>query len=284
MPVPVSHPGVYVEEIPSGVQPVTGVATSIAVFVGWAPMGPVSEATLVLSWSDYSRQFGGLDARSILGYSVSQFFANGGQQAYIIRLEASATPGTLTLGTSPNALLKLTALSPGAWSLNYGIAIKAVTGSTTRFQLRVVNVPPSPATEVTVESFDNVSMVSPDPQGRFVSDVINGESNYITASIVTPTGSGVAVVPANTTPPSPNLAAAAMERCSIPTRSLSKPLSTSATTPRRASRCSITSICSIFCACRAKPMLPASSRRSRRTAKAAALFCLRIPTPTSSIT
>ena len=31
MPVPVSYPGVYVEEIPSGVQTITGVATSIAV-------------------------------------------------------------------------------------------------------------------------------------------------------------------------------------------------------------------------------------------------------------
>jgi phage tail sheath protein FI len=56
-----------------------------------------------------------------------------------------------------------------------------------------------------VESFDNVSMVSPDPQGRFVCDVVNGESNYITASIVPPTGSGVTVVPANTTLPSPTL-------------------------------------------------------------------------------
>ena len=58
MPVPVSYPGVYVEEISSGVQAITGVATSIAVFVGWAPQGPVDHAQLVLSWADYSRRFG----------------------------------------------------------------------------------------------------------------------------------------------------------------------------------------------------------------------------------
>ena len=47
MPVPVSYPGVYIEEIPSGVRTITGVATSIAAFVGWAPQGPTDRAQLV---------------------------------------------------------------------------------------------------------------------------------------------------------------------------------------------------------------------------------------------
>ncbi len=199
MPVPVSYPGVYVEELSSGGQSITGVATSIAVFVGWAAQGPVDHAQLVLSWADFNRQFGGLDARSVLGYSVSQFFANGGQQAYIIRLAAKAVNGTLAFGSAPNTLT-LTAQYPGAWSKNYGIAIKAQAGSTTRFQLRVVYAPPG-VSEVTVESFDNLSIVSPDPQGRFVSDVINSESSYITAAV----GSPNTPVPTNTTPPSPLL-------------------------------------------------------------------------------
>ena len=33
MPVNVSYPGVYIEEIPSGVHTITGVATSIAAFI-----------------------------------------------------------------------------------------------------------------------------------------------------------------------------------------------------------------------------------------------------------
>ena len=101
MPVPVSYPGVYVEEIPSGVRTITGVATSISAFVGWAPKGPTDRAQLVLSWSDFDRQFGGLDARSLLGYSVSQFFINGGQQAYVIRLAAgNADVGHVDLGAT----------------------------------------------------------------------------------------------------------------------------------------------------------------------------------------
>src|SRR5512140_2984451 len=81
-----TYPGVYIEEIPSGVHTITGVATSIAAFVGWAPKGPTDEAGLVLSFADFQRQYGGLDSRSLLGYAVSQFFSNGGQQAYVVRL------------------------------------------------------------------------------------------------------------------------------------------------------------------------------------------------------
>lgn len=81
-----TYPGVYIEELSSGVHTITGVATSIAAFAGWAPQGSTTEATLVESWADYQAEFGGLDARSLLGYAVNQFFANGGQQAYVIRL------------------------------------------------------------------------------------------------------------------------------------------------------------------------------------------------------
>jgi phage tail sheath protein FI len=81
-----TYPGVYIQELPSAVHTITGVATSIAAFIGWADKGPTNEAVLVQSFPDFERQFGGLDARSLLGYSVNQFFGNGGQQAYIVRL------------------------------------------------------------------------------------------------------------------------------------------------------------------------------------------------------
>ncbi len=95
-----TYPGVYIQEIPSGVHTITGVATSIAAFVGWADQGPTDQATLVQSWSDFATQFGGLDARSYLGYAVNQFFLNGGQQAYIVRLTGSgAEPASVTIAS-----------------------------------------------------------------------------------------------------------------------------------------------------------------------------------------
>jgi len=39
MPITPTFPGVYIEELPSGVRTITGVATSIGAFIGWAPRG-----------------------------------------------------------------------------------------------------------------------------------------------------------------------------------------------------------------------------------------------------
>jgi hypothetical protein len=108
-----TYPGVYIEELSSGVHTITGVATSIAAFMGWADQGPVDEATLVESWSDFQNIFGGLDSRSQLGYTVNQFFGNGGQQAYIVRV---VWDGTLPAapGTTPTACATAAALGVGA--------------------------------------------------------------------------------------------------------------------------------------------------------------------------
>jgi uncharacterized protein len=86
MPVPVSYPGVYVEEISSGVRTITGVATSITAFLGRTPRGPVNRASTIFSFGDFERQFGGLNAGDPMGYAVRDFFLNGGSQAVIVRL------------------------------------------------------------------------------------------------------------------------------------------------------------------------------------------------------
>lgn len=191
MPVTVSYPGVYIEELPSGVRTITGVATSIAVFVGWAPRGPTDSAELVLSWADFARMYGGLDSRSLLGYAVAQFFANGGSQAYIIRLAASdAASAATTLTMTPStSVLTVAAKSPGDWANDYGILIKNQSGGTNRFRLQVAYAPTgSPNPPVVVESFENLSVTSPDPQGRYVVDIVNSQSNLVTAAITgTPT-------------------------------------------------------------------------------------------------
>ena len=118
MPSALTYPGVYIEEIPSGVRTITGVATSIAAFAGWAPRGPTGRAALVLGYADFARQFGGIDSRSLLGYAVNQFFANGGQQAYIVRLvDASAKAAKVTL----DGKLLLAASSEGIWANDFAV-------------------------------------------------------------------------------------------------------------------------------------------------------------------
>ncbi|HYQ15748.1 MAG TPA: phage tail sheath C-terminal domain-containing protein [Polyangiaceae bacterium] len=87
MPVAPTYPGVYVEEIPSGVRTITGVATSIAAFIGRAARGPtdVGDETLT-SFADFERKFGGIWLQSTLGFAVRDFFQNGGSQAIVVRL------------------------------------------------------------------------------------------------------------------------------------------------------------------------------------------------------
>lgn len=197
--IQVSYPGVYIEEVQSGVRTITGVATSIAAFVGWTPKGPIDRAELVLSWSDFARKFGGLDARSQFGHSVSHFFANGGQRAYIIRLVTSgsdtasdnASPGTVTL----DGKLTVTAQNPGAWSNDYAIVTKQRADDATRFQLTVTNIKQDPK-GITAEVFANLSMSPTDP--RYVVNVLKNESSLVTAAIV----GGATAPPADTVVPS----------------------------------------------------------------------------------
>ena len=86
MPAALTYPGVYIEEISSGVRTITGVATSIAAFVGRAKRGPVDKPVVINGFADFERRFGGLWESSTLGYAVRDFFGNGGGQAIIVRV------------------------------------------------------------------------------------------------------------------------------------------------------------------------------------------------------
>jgi phage tail sheath protein FI len=117
MPTSPTYPGVYLEEIPSGVRTITGVATSIAAFIGRALRGPVNEPITVNSYGDFERTFGGLWVGSTLGFAVRDFYLNGGGQAIIIRLYhaesgAGAKPAQAKLTADS---LGLEAANPGFW-------------------------------------------------------------------------------------------------------------------------------------------------------------------------
>jgi len=59
MPSTLSYPGVYIEEIPSGVRTIIGVPTSICAFVGRAERGPLDEPVTINGFGDFERIFGG---------------------------------------------------------------------------------------------------------------------------------------------------------------------------------------------------------------------------------
>src|SRR5262245_17108353 len=121
------HPGVYLQEIPSGVRPIEGVSTSTAAFIGKTEMGPIGKARLVTSVAEFQNNFGTFLPDSFLAHSVLQFFNNGGKKIYIVRVAASgASPASIAIkdrGTTPAKTLTIQAASPGAWGNNLDIAI-----------------------------------------------------------------------------------------------------------------------------------------------------------------
>ena len=85
--VTVSYPGVYIQEVPSGVRTIEGVSTSIGAFFGRASKGPNNQAIRLLGYADYERQFGAPFPGRDLAYSVRMFFDNGGTDCYVICVE-----------------------------------------------------------------------------------------------------------------------------------------------------------------------------------------------------
>ena len=75
MPVQPTYPGVYIEELPSGVRTITGVATSITGFIGKALRGPADQPVTITSFADYERTFGGLHRDMTLSYACAISFS-----------------------------------------------------------------------------------------------------------------------------------------------------------------------------------------------------------------
>lgn len=117
MPVSPTYPGVYVEEIPSGVRTITGVATSITAFIGRTKRGPENKPVFINSYADFERNFGGLSLLSPLSYAVRDFYLNGGAQAIIVRLyhtdtSDAAAPAKTTFDVGD---VHLEAANSGSW-------------------------------------------------------------------------------------------------------------------------------------------------------------------------
>lgn len=190
MPVALTYPGVYVEELPSGVRSIVGVSTSLTAFVGRALRGPTDAPQLIQGIGDFNRIYGGLWAASALGYAVSQFFAAGGSQALICRVHNGAAIATATLPNGSSGIV-LDAANEGQWGNN--LLVRIDSGATTGlFTLSVKDTGTG-----TIEVFRNLST---DPSNQnFIAQVLSQQSQLIRASgsfpssplVAGPTATGV---------------------------------------------------------------------------------------------
>ena len=179
MPVTPTYPGVYIEEIPSGVRTIVGVSTSITAFVGRARKGPVNEPKMIHSFGDYERIYRGLWEQSTMSYAVRHYFQNGGQDALIVRVvhpDASKATWTLPAGVDT---LTLEAADEGLWAN----AVRVRVDHDTRPLLpgepadSLFNVTVKDMGTGDIERFLNVSTQA--AHSRFVTRVLEQESMLI---------------------------------------------------------------------------------------------------------
>lgn len=187
----VSYPGVYIQEVPSGVHTITSVATSITAFIDFFAEGPMNEAVEIFGMTDFQRVFGGLDDRSEGSYAISQFFLNGGGTALVIRV--AAADGTHPLSKAGVILkadatgggaqvLEVSAANEGIWGNNVRVDVDySTTDPTALFNLTVTRYdgPTAKAKPISTERYLNLTMDSTKP--RYAVKVINDGSKLITA-------------------------------------------------------------------------------------------------------
>lgn len=171
-----SRPGVYIQEVslPQTIE-LADNGSAIGAFVGAASKGNTTVPTLLNSWTDFVKTYGGLDDAYPLTWAAYSFFANGGRQLYVQRLVgAGSVKATLTLqdsAVSPSNTLRVDAINAGAWGNNISVSVTAG-GAVDRFNLIVAFA------GNTVERFDDLSITSTD--SRYALSMVNGTSSYIT--------------------------------------------------------------------------------------------------------
>lgn len=181
MPINPTYPGVYIQEVSSGVRTITGVSTSVAAFFGRTLKGPLNKAVHCLNYSTFLRIFGGSDPASDLAGSVKQFFDNGGSECYIVRLAAGTQKADITLeNAAGTSVLLVSAKDAGNWGNNLRLQINYNTANPDEtFNLSVTQEENGAITAS--ETFLNLSMNPASP--RYVVNFVTNSSNLIDVAL-----------------------------------------------------------------------------------------------------
>jgi uncharacterized protein len=189
VPTTPTYPGVYIEEVPSGVRAISGVATSVAAFVDFFARGPMNRAVQIFNMGDFEREFGGLDARSEASYGISQFFLNGGGEAWVVRVASSTNADPLRqatallrdgIGGNAATALTISAASEGSWGNALRARVDAGPDST--FDLTLTEYVTEGGVERPARSEVHRGLSMSPTSPREVERVVNEESNLVTVT------------------------------------------------------------------------------------------------------
>lgn len=196
-------PGIYPRETDFSFY-VKQISTSSAAMIGVAEKGPINKPTLVTSWEQFLKTFGGYINDGYLAYAARSFFDNGGSVLYVCRVAHYSDPtdrNTLTAVRSSARLVsqmtiqvlsgetepvrpevyEVFAVNEGPWGNRLEVRIDNPDMTDEFFDLAVFY-----KGEV-VETFSKVS--SDENCSDFVETRVNGISEFITIhDIWTPVG------------------------------------------------------------------------------------------------
>src|ERR1700722_18939150 len=128
-----SYPGIYIQELPLDTHTITPAPTSITAFVGYTHPWKTSQfnsAIQLFSFTDYETYFGGLFTSGLIGSDVARavyaFFLNGGNNAYVVGLQASAhgSSTSVQFGNDPGDLCFVGTIVPDPSAPTIGIQLQ----------------------------------------------------------------------------------------------------------------------------------------------------------------
>lgn len=192
------RPGTYISETLTPLpQPTVPPGTAVGAFVGTHNSGP-TRAVQVGSWSEFQSLYGGFGSGlDVLPFAVYQYFANGGNTAWVLRaVDALAVSSSSTAAVTPPA-------TPGASLILNVPAQAAQTTPATQFV-----TPPSSSTGSTPAKPAGLSLItptSPVPNPQALSfgvkwTALSTAPAYYRVTLTDPTGnSATYFVPGNAT-------------------------------------------------------------------------------------
>lgn len=177
-----SYPGVYMQEVSSGVRPIQAASTSTAAFLGVAERGPVGAVRRIFNFTEFQTTYGGFLRDHFLAHAVFQFFNNGGSQCYVGRVAIDPKVADVTIldrGEPAQNALTVSATWPGAWGNTLQLTVHSVSAldPDNTFNLEVYESASGQDQPRLLETFDGLSMNPASP--AYVSTVVNGLSQYI---------------------------------------------------------------------------------------------------------
>ncbi len=185
-------PGVYVEEVSSGVKPIEGVGTSTGAFVGIAEQGPIGQAVLIPNWTQFVKIFGNFIPNYYLAHAVNMFFKEGGTRCFVVRTchydkitdaksKNAKYSNEVLKDASDKETILVQASSEGKWGDRISVEIKNTPGKPDEKKFNLIvrlekvksrNEPPEKKEYDIAESFDSLTIAD-------IEDKINGKSYYI---------------------------------------------------------------------------------------------------------